>query len=186
MTTYDELQEAWKREFHNNELQPLRPGFFKELSSYIKRLREAQRNLDAKSLKAILMEDEILRLGQLLTQFLDRRRDKLWLQASPVQSTTLENTEKLAHQAISEILRDYDKMKQDLLQGQEPSHSRSKNGELILIRFAKDVPSIIGVDLKAHGPFHKEDVASLPQENAESLIRQGAAVEITTSNRDNE
>jgi len=55
-----------------------------------------------------------------------------------------------------------------------------------LIRFVKDVPSIIGVDLKAHGPFHKEDVARLPQENADSLVRQGAAVEITASNRDNE
>jgi len=186
MTTYDELQEAWKRELHNPELQPSRSGLFKDLSSYIKRLIEAQKNLDAKSLKAVVMEEEILRLGQLLTQFLNRRLDKLWLQASLVQSTGLEYTEKLAHQAISGILRDYDKMKQALLQGQEPSHSTSKNGELVLIRFVKDVPSIIGVDLKAHGPFHKEDVARLPQENADSLIRQGAAVEITASNRDNE
>src|SRR6266496_3727004 len=154
MTTYDELQEAWKRELHNPELQPLRSGFFKELSSYIKRLIEAQKNLDAKSLKAVVMEEEILRLGQLLTQFLDRRLDKLWLLASLVESTGLEYTEKLAHQAISGILRDYDKMKQALL--------------------------------KAHGPFHKEDVARLPQENADSLIRQGTAVEVTASNRDNE
>jgi DNA replication factor GINS len=185
-TTYDELQEAWKRDFHNSDLQPLRPGLFKELSSYIKRLREAQRNLDAKSLKAIVIEEEMLRLDQLLTQFLDRRLSKLWHQARLVQSTNLEYTEKLTHQAISEILRDYDKMKQDLMQGQEPSRSRSKDGEFVMIRFVKDVPSIIGVDLKAHGPFHKEDVARLPQENAESLIRQGAAVQITTSNRDNE
>src|SRR6266705_1330992 len=110
---YDELQDAWKREFHNPELQPLMPGLFKDISSY-------------------------------------------------------------------------NKMKQDLLQGQEPSHSRPKNGEFVLIRFVKDVPSIIGVDLKAHGPFHKEDVAKLPQENADSLVRQGAAVEITASNRNNE
>ncbi len=183
---YDELQDAWKREFHNPELQPLRPGLFKDISSYIKRLRESQKNLDAKSLKAIVLEEEMLRLDQLLTQFLDRRLDKLWLQTGLVQSTSLEYTEKLTHQAISGILRDYDKMKQDLLQGQEPSHSRPKNGEFVLIRFVKDVPSIIGVDLKAHGPFHKEDVAKLPQENADSLVRQGAAVEITASNRDNE
>src|SRR5436309_1486552 len=129
MTTYDELQEAWKRELHSLELQLLRSGLFKDLSSYIKRLIEAQKNLDAKSLKAIVLEEEMLRLEQLLTQFLDRRLDKLWLQTGLVQSTSLEYTEKLTHQAISGILRDYDKMKQDLLQGQEPSHSRPKNGE---------------------------------------------------------
>ncbi len=137
-TTYDELQELWKREFHNPELQSLRPGLFKDLSSYIKRLRESQKNLDAKSLKAIVLEEEMLRLEQLLTQFLDRRLDKLWLQTGLVQSTSLEYAEKLTHQAISGILRDYDKMKQDLLQGQEPSHSRPKNGEFVLIRFVKD------------------------------------------------
>src|SRR5205823_5592846 len=114
MTTYDELQEAWKRELHSLELQLLRSGLFKDLSSYIKRLIEAQKNLDAKSLKAIVLEEEMLRLEQLLTQFLDRRLDKLWLQTGLVQSTSLEYTEKLTHQAISGILRDYDKMKQDL------------------------------------------------------------------------
>src|SRR5205823_4775409 len=46
MTTYDELQEAWKRELHSLELQLLRSGLFKDLSSYIKRLIEAQKNLD--------------------------------------------------------------------------------------------------------------------------------------------
>jgi len=47
------------------------------------------------------------------------------------------------------------------------------------------MPSIIGVDLKTHGPFLKEDIAVLPYENAESLIRQGTAVEIRPSHRDN-
>src|SRR5947208_15528807 len=114
--TYDELQDAWKREFHNPELQPLRPGLFKDLSSYIKRLIEAQKNIDAKSLKAIVLEEEMLRLEQLLTQFLDRRLDKLWLQTGLVQSTSLEYTEKLTHQAYSGILMHYDKMQQELRQ----------------------------------------------------------------------
>jgi len=47
------------------------------------------------------------------------------------------------------------------------------------------MPSIIGVDLKTHGPFLKEDIAVLPYENAESLIRRGTAVEIRPSHRDN-
>jgi DNA replication initiation complex subunit (GINS family) len=164
----------------------LKQGFFKDVSAYVKRLREAQRNVDPKSLKAIVIEDEMLRLEQLLTQLLDRRLSKLWSQTELVQSSSLEYTEKNAYQVFSGIFRDYEKMRQDIIQGREPSVSKSRSRELVLIRFVRDVPSIIGVDLKAHGPYHKEDVANLPQENAESLIRQGAATEIRTSDQDNE
>ncbi len=184
-TAYDELERVWSREAHNSELQPLRQGFFKDLSSYVKRLREAQRNVDAKSLKATVMEEEMLRLEQLLTDLLNRRLGKLWSQPSLVESTSLEYAEKQAQQILSGVVRDYERMIQDLLQGREPSVSASKDGGLVLVRFVKEVPSIIGVDLKTHGPFHREDVARLPQENAESLIRQGAATEIRASDQDN-
>jgi len=185
-TTYDDLEQAWKKELHNSELQPLRQGFFKDLSAYVKRLREAQRNVDAKSLKAIIIEDEMLRLEHLLAQLLDRRLDKLRSQTGLLQSNNLESSEKHAYQAFSGGFREYEKMKQDIVQGREPSISKLKEKELVLIRFVRDVPSIIGVDLKAHGPFHKEDVANLPHENAESLIRQGAAIEIRIFDQDNE
>ncbi len=185
-TTYDDLEQAWKKEIHSSELQPLKQGFFKDLSAYVKRLREAQRNVDTKSLKATIIEEEMLRLENLLAQLLDRRLDKLWSQTKVAQSTGLEYAEKHAHQTFSGTFREYEKMKQDIFQGREPSVSKSKERELVLIRFERDVPSIIGVDLKAHGPFHKEDVANLPQENAESLIRQGAATEIRAFNQDNE
>jgi len=51
----------------------------------------------------------------------------------------------------------------------------SKPSELVVVRFVQDVPQIIGVDLKTHGPFKAEDIASLPKENAEALIKQGLA-----------
>ena len=185
-TIYDELESAWKREFHGLEVQPLRPGFFKELSLYARRLREAQQNLDPKSLKAVLLEEESFRLEQLFSQLLDHRLHKIWFQARTAQSSDLESVEKQADQTLSSLHRDYENMKLEISQGRAPSVQRSKSGEFVLVRFEKDVPSIIGVDLKTHGPFNKEDLARLPQENAVSLIRQGAAIEITTSSQDNE
>ena len=185
-TTYDEIQQAWKRELQNPELQPLRPGFFKDLASYIKRLKEAQRNIDPKSLKAIIMDEETRRLEQLLTQLVDRRLGKLWTSVKQDQSTNLESTEKQVHQDLIGISRHYEKLKGELLQGHEPSGLTNRDRTMLLVRFVKDVPSIIGVDLKTHGPFLKEDIAKLPYENAESLIRQGSAVEIRSSTQDNE
>jgi DNA replication factor GINS len=185
-TAYDEVQQAWKREFQNPELQSLRPGFFKDLASYVKRLKEAQRNLDPKSLKAIIMDEETRRLELLLTQLVGRRLEKLWTHVGQDQSINLESSEKQIYQDLSGISRHSEKFKEDLLQGREPSGLMSRGKTMLLVRFVKDVPSIIGVDLKTHGPFLKEDIAKLPFENAESLIRQGAAVEIGSSLQDNE
>ncbi len=94
-------------------------------------------------------------------------------------------SEKWLLEEFSEISRHLDKFKEDLAQGREPSPSPEKRKNSLLIRFIKDVPSIIGVDLKTHGPFLKEDIASLPFENADSLIRQGAAVEVRAPIQEN-
>jgi DNA replication initiation complex subunit (GINS family) len=39
----------------------------------------------------------------------------------------------------------------------------------------------MGTDMKTYGPFAAEDVASLPAQNAENLIRKGIAQEVETS-----
>ncbi len=184
-TIYEETVDAWRRELRNPELQSLRPGFYKDLASYVRRLREAQRNIDAKSLKAIVMDEELKRIKQLITQLIARRLEKLWFEAQRSQPVSLDSSEKWVHQDLSDIVRHYQKFEEDLLQGREPSNAPNKQRGRVLVRFVKDVPSIIGVDLKTHGPFLKEDVATLPYENAEGLIRQGVAVEIRTPLQDN-
>jgi DNA replication initiation complex subunit (GINS family) len=44
-----------------------------------------------------------------------------------------------------------------------------------VVRFLQAVPAIMGIDMKSYGPFEPEDVASIPAENAENLIRRGIA-----------
>lgn len=48
----------------------------------------------------------------------------------------------------------------------------------VLVRFLKPTEQFIGIDMNRYGPFHKEDVAKLPLENARSLIGSGEAVEV--------
>ncbi len=48
--------------------------------------------------------------------------------------------------------------------------------EYVKIRVLKDLPAIVGVDLKTYGPFKKREVYELPKENAEALVKQGVAV----------
>ena len=184
-TIYDDLEQAWKREVHSSDLQPLRPGFFKDLSAYTRRLREASRNVDSKSLKAAIIEDELQRIEQLLSFLLDRRLDKIWSRKDLDQSNALDQAEKESSKALEEITRDYERLKQDLTQGKDPSVSRSRDGLYVLVRFVRDVPTIIGVDLKSYGPFHAEDIARLPRENALSLVWQSSAVEVRSFDESN-
>lgn len=48
----------------------------------------------------------------------------------------------------------------------------------VVVRFLKPMEQFIGVDMSKYGPFQQEDVASLPFENARSMIEGGIAVEV--------
>lgn len=48
----------------------------------------------------------------------------------------------------------------------------------IVVRFLKPIEQFIGVDMSKYGPFQAEDVASLPFENARSIIETGVAVQV--------
>jgi DNA replication factor GINS len=47
-----------------------------------------------------------------------------------------------------------------------------------VVRFLVDIPAIIGADLKPYGPFKPEDIATLPLENVEILMKGKAAIKI--------
>ncbi len=48
----------------------------------------------------------------------------------------------------------------------------------IVVRFLQPMESFVGVDANKYGPFQREDIASLPFENARSIIEGGTAIEI--------
>ncbi len=48
----------------------------------------------------------------------------------------------------------------------------------IIVRFVKPMEQFIGVDMTKYGPFQQEDVATLPLENARSLVEAGVAVQV--------
>ena len=51
----------------------------------------------------------------------------------------------------------------------------------VTLRFTKNTPAIIGLDMKTYGPFMVEDVASLPAENAKIFVKHGLAVLVEVS-----
>ncbi|MCW3975855.1 MAG: hypothetical protein NWE86_06405, partial [Candidatus Bathyarchaeota archaeon] len=89
--------------------------------------------------------------------------------------------EEIIYNKIIEGLEFLNNFRKELLQGKSFNKSNIRNEitePKILLRFNKDVPAIMGTDMKPYGPFFKEDLAILPLENANALINKNAARKI--------
>jgi DNA replication factor GINS len=49
----------------------------------------------------------------------------------------------------------------------------------IVVRFLKPIEAFVGIDMNKYGPYQPEDVASLPFENARSIIDNGGAIKVS-------
>ena len=56
-----------------------------------------------------------------------------------------------------------------------------KPNKRVTLRFLKDIPAVVGADMKTYGPFLAEDVGSVPAENAKILVKRGLAEAVEVS-----
>jgi DNA replication factor GINS len=59
------------------------------------------------------------------------------------------------------------------------SVSKKHKTRPITVRFLKDFDQFVGADHAKYGPFKAEDVATLPNENAQSLIAKNIIAKLT-------
>ncbi|MDR2202966.1 MAG: hypothetical protein LBE76_01410 [Nitrososphaerota archaeon] len=175
---YDELYQAWKHEVTDSTLGTLPRDFYERIIQYLRKINEENSLTDNKALKTALLEREFVNVNRMLGELLRLRYKKI------VKSTT--QTQKLSTDllALEEIqlfesfvpfTEAYQKFTKSLLQGYI-SKSNQEPRKRITLRFSKDIPQIIGVDMKPYGPFIVEDLASLPAQNAKILVKQGLSV----------
>src|SRR5437867_4442895 len=140
-TVYDETFETLRKEFYSTELQDIRPGYLKDVASHIRRLKEAQRNLDQKSLKAAILEEELTRIQLLVSQLLEKRTEKIMRAAARGLQVSVGPWEKWVLEELTAIARHIDRVREDVVHGQEPAISPEKKKGTVLLRFVQDVPS---------------------------------------------
>jgi len=178
---YNELYEIWKRELESGELEKLPPDLYSKIADYLRRLKEESRMLDKKTVKASLLKKEIQNVKRLTHDLIRTRYKKLAMKAikgDKVPSGVLTVEEEKVYTGVSPFPEAFRSFVKNILRGSMPKVGVEQKRERTVLRFVKDVPEIIGADMKPYGPFNVEDVASLPIENAKILIRQGLAEEI--------
>jgi DNA replication factor GINS len=178
---YEDLYNAWKREKETSEIQTLSKDFYVKLSSYAKRISEESRMLDEKTVRARLHLRESQNVKRLAKELLVLRCQKIvrtMMIGRLLSKDCLTEEEKEIYRELEPSIESFHSLLQDVLAGRPVRLEPRKKIEKIVLRFLKDVPTIIGGDMKSYGPFKPEDVASLPVENAKILIRQALAIQI--------
>jgi DNA replication factor GINS len=177
---YNELYDAWRREKDNAELQSLSKDFYVKLAEYVKRIREESRMLDEKTTRGRLLLHEAENVRRMVGELVSLRHDKAVQLVSKSEAVNVEGLTKEEEKLFSDVSRPFEVFQgimREIEAGRLPQTGREKPKNRVL-RFLKETPVIVGVDMKTYGPFRPEDVASVPAENAKILTKQGIAVEV--------
>ncbi len=181
---YEEIYRIWKNEVEKAELEKLPADFYAKVAEYLRKIKEEARMLDKKAVRAAVLQTEMQNVKQMLQQLLKTRREKIVKKAfrgEKVPPDLLTEEEQETLQKIAPLLENLQEISRQLLEGQYLAATGKKEQKTAVLRFLKDVPAIIGKDMKAYGPFKAEDVASLPVENAKILIKQGLAEKVNVN-----
>ncbi len=181
---YNLVYECWLKENENTELTRLPDDFYPQIAEYLRRIREEMRMIDKRTLKGFLLMKELEGVKHMIWELAKLRHKKLVKKLIigvkiPIDYLTSEEREILKD--ISGLAHSYKNFVAELIQRQKISLERTQTRKNVVVRFLKDTPSIVGLDLKVYGPFKVEDVASLPFENAEALMKRELARKISLS-----
>jgi DNA replication factor GINS len=175
---YVELLQIYEQETEKNELTKIPSDFYVRVADYVRRLKEEGRMLDRRTIKANLLKREMQnarRMIQMLIQIRYMKIVKRTARMQNVPSDLLTSEEQEICKTISPLSGNFQSLTDDVLKGRTPKASVAQTRKRTILLFMKEVPSVIGSDMKSYGPFEIEDLASLPIENARLLVHQGSA-----------
>ncbi len=180
---YNELYKAWKSEKSSEKAQPLAGDFYRRVQAYLNGLEQDSASLEAHTLQGRLALKEKEVVTRLLRELKEARLQKLvsiTKRQGDMDATGLTDEEKTLVKGIEDSMKAFGQGRN------EPARTGDAASEepieLSVVRFLQDIPEIVGTDLKIYGPYKKEDVGSLPNQNARALVKQGAAKEIEVRN----
>ena len=172
--SYEELRRIQGRERASPVLQNLPVDFYKAVKKLVeKKSEELKKNfslIEAREYESIVKVAEDIH---------ERRKQKVVMRAMKPgveqdEVSLAEEERELFEQIRKAVVEEADNFNR-MIQGKE---GKVAEESIKRIKILKNLPKFVGVDLKVYGPFKAEDVASLPCENAESLIKRGIAVKV--------
>jgi len=173
--TAESLYQVTLREVTNNDLQEIDPDFYTSISNFVGKLRGE--NYDGMETK--INNNLINLITELVTLVFRIRVEKI--KDSSVNTNKLLNIEKFILTSEDETKEREEMILSGIINGKSKlleSVGQKTKMQLVSVRILKEVEQMIGSDSENYGPFKPEDIATIPFENAQTLITENLAVKI--------
>lgn len=164
------------REVENDSVQEIDSQLYQNLAEYLGKLKSESYDGIENKIKTRLAE----MITQTVTLLLKTRLSKV--SHGGMDLTNLTDEEKF----IMESLQDQQERKEMILSATLngrtkllESVSKKHKTKPVSVRFIKDFDQFVGADFSKYGPFKAEDVATIPNENAQALIAKNITVKIS-------
>jgi DNA replication factor GINS len=172
-----DIYKLLKREIEISQLQQIEPDTFQKIAATLGTLKgQGYEGVEAK------VRDRLTELLASSAQLLiEARLHKLRQGKEPLDYSKLTDEEKYALDGMSDSAARIDEIISATAKGRVKvleSMAVRVRSKQVLVRFLKPIESFVGVDMNKYGPFQQEDVASLPLENARSIVDSGLAVQV--------
>ena len=164
------------QEFLTDDPQELSTDFFRNLSTFIGKLKNEEYDGIEKKTK-----NQIISIATNLTELLMNKRLAKIANMSMISYSTLTDEEKFIIDSNDEMNERKNIIISGIINGKskflETTTTKHKT-KPVTVRFVKEFDEIVGVDLEKYGPFKSEDIATIPNENAQALISNGIVLKI--------
>src|ERR687890_2318067 len=174
--TLKDVYKMLEKEIETPTLQSIEPDTFQKIAEALGSLKsQAYEGVEAKVRDKIV---EMLATSSCL--MIMTRQSKMSSGDTPLDYSKLTDDEKYildgkreSHKRMDEVIAALVKGRPKVLE----SLSAKMRSKQIVVRFLKPIEAFVGIDMNKYGPYEQEDVASLPFENARSIIDGGGAIE---------
>lgn len=171
--TFELIRKIQREEQRIPKLTKLPENFYNNVKAYLERKRSTSNRkvaLEAKNVER-LVED-----------MFNRRERKIFNLALIAARTNIppenltEEESVFFEQVAAAVKSRRERILDELLM-----KSPEEKEKIGLIVFKEEVPAFVGSDMRNYGPFKKGDIAKLPDENKEILLKQGIVEEFEIS-----
>lgn len=173
------LKDVYKmleKEMETPTLQSIEPDTFQKIAEALGSLKDQPyEGVEAKVRDRMV---EMLEISSIL--MIETRQVKISSSEEILDYSKLTDEEKYILDGKRESNKRVDEVVAALVKGRPKvleSISAKMHSKQIVVRFLKPIEAFVGIDMNKYGPYAQEDVASLPFENARSIIDSGGAIE---------
>ena len=165
-----------EKEVETPTLQSIEPDTFQKIAEALGSLKgHAYEGIEAK-----LRDKMVEMLATSSCLMIETRQSKMSSGDEPLDYSKLTDEEKYILDSKRESNKRIDEVIAALVKGRPKvleSISARMRSKQIVVRFLKPIEAFVGIDMNKYGPYEQEDVATLPFENARSIIDGGGAIE---------